>query len=293
VKTRISTYSDRDQRYVSAPHRAVREGLGPGSVDNRTDAISPRKLTEAINTSPQIAAQRKQLEAMFGEKAVVPSPVAGIIQRVGPSAKIQKFEKQDQAHFDRHLDTWKSVGVRTEEDVEGIAQQLFYLSAPEKEGDEVDGSGRPRWKRDTGKSGYYVDHDYLGRKVRMACQNGGVVTCFIRERGKSAQPQVARIERRKRQGGEKREKRGVPLKTENRKARRRHLQGPPQGGTPQPQGGTQLQPPQPQPPLAPTTVFYKGYTWTADYNQWWDPQSAQWRQRYETIQGQVVDWFSA
>jgi Domain of unknown function (DUF4157) len=71
MKYVVTGQSDTPYRSPAATHGAARSSTPVSSefMDNRPEAITQRKLADAIHTSSDMVAQRRQLHGMFGEAA--------------------------------------------------------------------------------------------------------------------------------------------------------------------------------------------------------------------------------
>jgi hypothetical protein len=110
------------------------------------------------------------LQRTAGNQAVArlaaPRPM---LQRHGPGFNNHTYREAPNCHFERHLADWERVfGITSEDEVREIAKYLFELT---KQDD---------WENRGGN--YGVVHSYKGGKVALAWGEGGIVSCYPKER---------------------------------------------------------------------------------------------------------------
>lgn len=251
-----------------------------------------------------------QLQRTAGNQAVARLAASRpMLQRHGPGFNNHTYREAPNCHFDRHLADWERVfGITSEEEVREIAKYLFELT---KQDD---------WENRGGN--YGVVHNYKGGKVALAWGDGGIVSCYPKERNpaygqKKRGGAPARGAQMGGYGSPYPQRERVGYQPKQREAQQpapawavpaaAYSSAPQQtswGAQPaQDQGhatSTATQASATPPTVAdPRQVealtegafaVYKGYTWMKSGGQlfWWDPQAWTWKPRNEGD----VDWLS-
>ena len=145
----------------------------------RTDGSGTEGLRDdpaASVAPPPAPATLLALQRTAGNQAVSRLAAATrALQRHGPGYNTKVYREAANVHFDRHLGDWERLlGVTTVDEVREIAQTLFDRSAQE---DWVNKGGN-----------YSVTHTYKGQKVLLAWGDGGIVSCYPKERDPKLPP---------------------------------------------------------------------------------------------------------